>query len=64
MSGEIISQASDLTKFYGEILAVDHINFDIKRGEIFGFLGLEWGREDHNYKDTYRALQTNIGKRI
>ena len=39
MSGEIISQASDLTKFYGEILAVDHINFDVKRGEIFGFLG-------------------------
>jgi len=39
MSREIIIQASDLTKFYGEILAVDHINFDVKRGEIFGFLG-------------------------
>jgi len=29
----------NLTKNYGELLAVDHINFDIKRGEIFGFLG-------------------------
>ena len=37
MSKDIV--ASDLTKFYGEILAVDHINFEVKRGEIFGFLG-------------------------
>ena len=39
MSKEIVIQASDLTKFYGEILAVDHINFEVERGEIFGFLG-------------------------
>ena len=39
MSRKIIIQASDLTKFYGEILAVDHINFEVERGEIFGFLG-------------------------
>jgi ABC-2 type transport system ATP-binding protein len=29
----------DLTKKYGELLAVDHINFAVKNGEIFGFLG-------------------------
>ena len=29
----------DLTKFYGTTLAVDHISFHIKEGEIFGFLG-------------------------
>ena len=29
----------DLTKFYGRHLAVDHINFEVSRGEIFGFLG-------------------------
>lgn len=28
-----------MTKSYGEILAVDHISFDVKRGEIFGLLG-------------------------
>jgi ABC-2 type transport system ATP-binding protein len=28
-----------LTKFYGENLAVDHINFEIKKSEIYGFLG-------------------------
>jgi ABC-2 type transport system ATP-binding protein len=39
MSKDTVIQVSDLTKFYEKILAVDHINFDVKRGEIFGFLG-------------------------
>jgi ABC-2 type transport system ATP-binding protein len=39
MSKEIVIQASDLTKFYGQILAVDHINFEVEKGETFGFLG-------------------------
>jgi ABC-2 type transport system ATP-binding protein len=29
----------DLTKYYEKFLAVDHINFTVKQGEIFGFLG-------------------------
>jgi ABC-2 type transport system ATP-binding protein len=29
----------NLTKFYEKTLAVDHINFNVKQGEIFGFLG-------------------------
>ncbi|KKM76466.1 hypothetical protein LCGC14_1379810, partial [marine sediment metagenome] len=32
-------EVSNLTKHYGKLLAVDHISFYIKRGEIFGFLG-------------------------
>jgi ABC-2 type transport system ATP-binding protein len=39
MSEEAIITASELTKQYAEILAVDHISFKVKRGEIFGFLG-------------------------
>ena len=31
--------ASGLTKQYAGTLAVDHINFEVKKGEIFGFLG-------------------------
>jgi len=34
-----IIQVNELTKFYGKLLAVDHISFSIKEGEIFGFLG-------------------------
>jgi ABC-2 type transport system ATP-binding protein len=28
-----------LAKYYGSLLAVDHISFDVEAGEIFGFLG-------------------------
>jgi len=31
--------AEDLTYWYGELVAVDHINFDVEDGEILGFLG-------------------------
>jgi ABC-2 type transport system ATP-binding protein len=34
-----IIQASDLTKVFGKSTAVDHISFDVQKGEIFGFLG-------------------------
>ena len=29
----------DLTRTFGAFTAVDHISFDVKKGEIFGFLG-------------------------
>ena len=39
MSKEII-EAEGLTKmFNGHLTAVDHIDFSVKSGEIFGFLG-------------------------
>ena len=31
--------AENLTKRFGHFTAVDHISFEVKRGEIFGFLG-------------------------
>ena len=32
-------RAVNLTKYYGHLLAVDHINFEVRKGEVFGFLG-------------------------
>jgi len=32
-------KAEALTRYYGDLLAVDHINFEVQLGEIFGFLG-------------------------
>ena len=29
----------ELTKKFGNFTAVDHISFEVHRGEIFGFLG-------------------------
>ena len=36
---ETVIQADRLTKRFGTFTAVDHITFDVGRGEIFGFLG-------------------------
>jgi len=32
-------EVSNLTKYYGKLLAVDHVSFEVKSGEVFGFLG-------------------------
>jgi ABC-2 type transport system ATP-binding protein len=32
-------EARDLTRRFGDFVAVDHITFDIRAGEVFGFLG-------------------------
>ena len=36
---DIIISVKDLCKCFGSFTAVDHITFDVERGEIFGFLG-------------------------
>ncbi|WP_458735643.1 ribosome-associated ATPase/putative transporter RbbA [Zobellella taiwanensis] len=36
---EIAIEARDLTMRFGDFVAVDRVNFQIRRGEIFGFLG-------------------------
>ncbi len=36
---DYIISVRNLTKLFGNFVAVDHISFDVKRGEIFGFLG-------------------------
>lgn len=35
----ITISAVDLTYRYGNLVAVDHVNFEVQEGEIFGFLG-------------------------
>ncbi len=39
MQSEYAIQVSNLTKRYGDLVAVDHINFTVNHKEIFGFLG-------------------------
>jgi ABC-2 type transport system ATP-binding protein len=39
MNNGVAIQVVNLTKYYGELLAVDHVSFTIRRGELFGFLG-------------------------
>ena len=39
MTNDIIIRVEGLTKRFGNFTAVDHISFEVYRGEIFGFLG-------------------------
>jgi len=39
MKENAIIETKDLTKIYDGQAAVDHLNFDVYKGEIFGFLG-------------------------
>jgi ABC-2 type transport system ATP-binding protein len=39
VDGKIIIETRELTKFYEEQVAVDHLSLKITEGEIFGFLG-------------------------
>jgi ABC-2 type transport system ATP-binding protein len=32
-------QVRNLTKYFGQVLAVDHVTFDVQQGEVVGFLG-------------------------
>ena len=39
MGNDKVITANNLTKKFGDFTAVDHISFDVHKGEIFGFLG-------------------------
>jgi ABC-2 type transport system ATP-binding protein len=39
VNGQTVIETQDLTKVYGEQVAVNHLNLKITEGEIFGFLG-------------------------
>src|ERR1700685_1913145 len=39
LGGEVLVRARGLTKRFGSFTAVDGIDFDLYRGEAFGFLG-------------------------
>ena len=39
MSSEIMVQANNITKFYGEYPAISDVSFTANKGEIIGFLG-------------------------
>lgn len=36
---EYVVEALDLCKYYGSIKAVDHVSFQVEKGEFYGFLG-------------------------
>lgn len=43
-------EVTNLVKRYKELVALDHFNLTVKTGEIFGLLGPNGSRKNHNYK--------------
>ncbi len=39
MISDVIIKTNDLVKKYGDVTAVDHLNLEIRKGEVFGLLG-------------------------
>ncbi|KPK86506.1 MAG: hypothetical protein AMS27_04910 [Bacteroides sp. SM23_62_1] len=39
LSNDIAIQVKDLTRYFGDLKAVDGLSFEVSRGEVFGFLG-------------------------
>lgn len=55
-------KAENLTKFYGDLLAVDSINLTIKKGEVFGFLGPNGAGKTTTIRMLTGILQPDEGK--
>ncbi len=51
----------NLTKYYGELCAVDHVSFEVKKGEILGFLGPNGAGKTTTYRILTGYLQATSG---
>ena len=59
--GEIAIEASGLTMRFGDFVAVDHVSFKIRRGEIFGFIGSNGCGKSTTMKLLTGLLQASAG---
>jgi len=56
-----VIKVTDLKKLYGQQLAVDHISFEIKKGEVVGFLGPNGAGKSTTMKIITGALAPTSG---
>jgi len=54
-------EVRDLTKKFGTFTAVDRVSFDVKRGEIFGFLGANGAGKSTTIRMLCGLLQSTAG---
>ena len=60
---EAVIVARGLTRRFGNFTAVDHVDFTIERGEIFGFRRLERLRQDDDDENADRPAARQRGRR-
>ena len=54
-------KVENITKYYGENLAVDHLSFTVKSGEIFGLLGSNGAGKTTTFRIIMGLLDSNSG---
>jgi len=57
-------QVQNLTKYYGDLLAVDHIDFAVRQGEVFGFLGPNGAGKTTTQRMLTTLLEPTVGRII
>ncbi|WP_417236370.1 ABC transporter ATP-binding protein [Bizionia paragorgiae] len=62
MNNNKVIQVEGLTKMYGDFTAVNAITFDVKKGEIFGFLGANGAGKTTAIKMLIGILNPTSGK--
>ncbi|MGP9194885.1 ATP-binding cassette domain-containing protein [Yersinia pestis] len=62
--GETVVEAQALTKKFGDFAATDHVNFQVKRGEIFGLLGPNGAGKSTTFKMMCGLLVPSDGKAL
>ena len=55
-------KVENITKYYGDHLAVDHLSFEVKEGEIFGLLGANGAGKTTTFRMIMGLLEPTEGK--
>lgn len=55
-------KVENITKYYGDALAVDHLSFEVKKGEIFGLLGVNGAGKTTTFRMIIGLLDATSGK--
>ncbi|MBI1803201.1 MAG: ABC transporter ATP-binding protein [Ignavibacteriae bacterium] len=58
---DVAIEVKDLTKKFGNFTAVDHIDFTVKQGEVFGFLGANGAGKSTTIRMLCGLLQSTSG---
>lgn len=54
-------KVENITKYYGDFLAVDNLSFEVKKGEIFGLLGVNGAGKTTTFRMIIGLLDTSSG---
>lgn len=58
---EDMLKVDGITKYYGDFLAVDHLSFEVKPGEIFGLLGVNGAGKTTTFRMIMGLLEPSSG---